>query len=76
MRKLEISIGRGWFIIYTHNLNPENFEQFKKIIGNPSETKWYVFPSEYVSKVEYVGPWGISTFVHMVANKIKRWINR
>ena len=55
---------------------PSDFEKFKKIVGDPAKVKWYVFPSEYVSKVEYIGPWSISTFVHMVANKIKRWINK
>lgn len=60
-------------IIYTQNLNLSNFELFKQILGNPMETKWYVFPSEYVSKVELIGPWRLSDFVHMIANKLKRW---
>ena len=67
---------KHWLIVYTQGLYPADLEKFKKLLGNPMETKLYVFPSEYVSKVELIGPWRISDFVHAIANKIKRWLYR
>ena len=40
------------------------------------DTQYYIFPSEFVEKVELIGPWRLSDFVHMVANKLTRWLSR
>jgi len=73
--KIPISSKR-WLIIYTHNLYPADFEKFKEILGDPMKVNWYVFPSEYVKKVEFIGRWKIVDYIHAIANKIKRWLYR
>lgn len=76
MNRIKKEIGKRWLIIYTHNLNPSHFEQFKELLGDPMKKKWYAFPSEFVKKVEVVGPWTLADFIHAIADKIKRWLYR
>lgn len=67
---------KRWFIVYTEGLYPVDFEKFKEMLGDPSKVNWYIFPSEYVKKVELIGPWRLSDYIHALVNKIKRWLYR
>ena len=76
MRKTKIKIDKKWLIIYTEGLYPAEFDKFKKMLGDPMKVRWYVFPSEYVKKVELIGRWKLSDYVHLIVKKIKRWLYR
>lgn len=77
IRKIKKEIGKRWFIVYTQNImSPQDFEKFKEAIGDPSKVKWYVFPSEWVKKVELIGPWRLVDYIQAIVNKIKRWLYR
>lgn len=77
MKKYKMRVGRRWLIIYSKNIiSPSDLKKFKEIMGNPLNCSWIMFPSEYIEKVEVIGFWSLSTYIHQIALKIKRWLNK
>ena len=71
--KFSKKVNNGWLVIYTKNVNTKQLEIFKRLIGNPIDKAWFMFPSEYVKKIEYIGGFSIKNFVRKVVFRLRKW---